>query len=56
MKRTYKIQVIRTYVVLDVINVEVESSNEAEILAEEESNNKDYTGLLKLDGVETTVI
>jgi len=53
MKKTYKIQVTRTYTVIDVIDVEAESTGEAHVLAEQESDNKDYTGQLKLDEVNT---
>lgn len=52
----YKIQVIRTYTVLDVIDVDEDTLVGANLRAVEISDNKDYTGQLKLDEIETTVI
>ncbi len=63
MKKTYKIRVTRTYYVTDVIEVEIEGGKNfisdtmrAKGKAEEISGNKDYTGQLELDIVESQIL
>lgn len=55
-QKEYKVQVTRYYVVTDIISVKASSKEKAELKAEEESDNKDYTGQLGLDHVTSEVL
>ena len=53
MKKMYKIQVTRTFSVIDVVNVVHESLGEAELLAKQESAKKYNSSDLILENIET---
>lgn len=54
-KKEYLVEVRRYYYVCDHIEVNATSKNKARELAEEISDNKDYTGQFQLDEVQTEI-